>query len=197
MTAEPSCCYSSSAVALRSASTDGPADADRRRIICLRWIDSCFCASALSCLLPALQWRRRVFCRDRRPAKVGNADQARFTSPRTKCASNRNGQRRAAEAPSSSISQPRLGASSWLSSICIWRCRCRLKASEWDMPPLSSGPAMSRMPAATGRKWDMQGSSCHKVGSETVNGRSTVKYETTNASGDVSHSGSIPNCVSR
>jgi hypothetical protein len=32
-----------------------------------------------------------------------------------------------------------------------------------------------------------EGSSCHKVGSETVNGRSTVKYETTNASGDVSH----------
>ncbi len=32
-----------------------------------------------------------------------------------------------------------------------------------------------------------QGSSCHKVGSETVDGRSTVKYETTNASGDVSH----------
>jgi Domain of unknown function (DUF4412) len=32
-----------------------------------------------------------------------------------------------------------------------------------------------------------QGSSCHKVGSETVNGRSTVKYETANASGDVSH----------
>jgi hypothetical protein len=29
--------------------------------------------------------------------------------------------------------------------------------------------------------------SCHKVGSDTVNGRSTVKYETTNASGDVSH----------
>jgi hypothetical protein len=28
---------------------------------------------------------------------------------------------------------------------------------------------------------------CHKVGSDTVNGRSTVKYETTNASGDVSH----------
>ncbi len=32
-----------------------------------------------------------------------------------------------------------------------------------------------------------QGSSCHKVGSETINGRSTVKYETTNASGDVGH----------
>jgi hypothetical protein len=32
-----------------------------------------------------------------------------------------------------------------------------------------------------------QGSSCHKVGSDSVNGRSTVKYETTNASGDVSH----------
>jgi hypothetical protein len=29
--------------------------------------------------------------------------------------------------------------------------------------------------------------SCHKVGSDTVNGRSTVKYETTNASGDVGH----------
>jgi hypothetical protein len=28
--------------------------------------------------------------------------------------------------------------------------------------------------------------SCHKVGSETVNSRNTVKYETTNASGDVS-----------
>jgi hypothetical protein len=32
-----------------------------------------------------------------------------------------------------------------------------------------------------------QGASCHKVGSETVSGRNTVKYETTNASGDVSH----------
>jgi Domain of unknown function (DUF4412) len=32
-----------------------------------------------------------------------------------------------------------------------------------------------------------QGSSCHKVGNETVSGRSTVKYETTNASGEVSH----------
>jgi hypothetical protein len=29
--------------------------------------------------------------------------------------------------------------------------------------------------------------SCHKVGSDTVNGRSTVKYETANASGDVGH----------
>jgi hypothetical protein len=32
-----------------------------------------------------------------------------------------------------------------------------------------------------------QGSSCHKVGSDTVNSRSTVKYETTNTSGEVSH----------
>lgn len=31
------------------------------------------------------------------------------------------------------------------------------------------------------------GSSCHKVGADTVNGRSTVKYESTNSSGDVSH----------
>jgi hypothetical protein len=30
-------------------------------------------------------------------------------------------------------------------------------------------------------------STCHKVGSDTVSGRSTVKYETTNASGEVSH----------
>jgi hypothetical protein len=30
-------------------------------------------------------------------------------------------------------------------------------------------------------------STCHKVGSDTVNGRSAVKYEATNASGDVSH----------
>lgn len=30
-------------------------------------------------------------------------------------------------------------------------------------------------------------SSCHKVGNETVSGRSTVKYEATNANGDVSH----------
>jgi hypothetical protein len=29
-----------------------------------------------------------------------------------------------------------------------------------------------------------QGGSCHKVGSETVNGRSTVKFEATNASGE-------------
>jgi len=32
-----------------------------------------------------------------------------------------------------------------------------------------------------------QGNSCHKVGNDTVNGRDTVKYETTNASGEVSH----------
>jgi hypothetical protein len=32
-----------------------------------------------------------------------------------------------------------------------------------------------------------QGTSCHKVGDETVSGRSTVKYETTNSSGDVSY----------
>jgi hypothetical protein len=32
-----------------------------------------------------------------------------------------------------------------------------------------------------------QGATCHKVGNETVNGRSTVKYEATNANGDVSH----------
>jgi hypothetical protein len=37
--------------------------------------------------------------------------------------------------------------------------------------------------------WQKMGhqGSCHKVGSETVNGRSTVKYEATNANGDVSH----------
>jgi hypothetical protein len=32
-----------------------------------------------------------------------------------------------------------------------------------------------------------QGGSCHKVGNETVNGRSTVEYEGTNTSGDTSH----------
>jgi hypothetical protein len=37
------------------------------------------------------------------------------------------------------------------------------------------------------QKMGHEGSSCHKVGTETVNGRSTVKYETTNTSGDVSH----------
>jgi hypothetical protein len=37
------------------------------------------------------------------------------------------------------------------------------------------------------QKMGHQGNSCHKVGSETVNGRSTVKYETTNSSGEVSH----------
>jgi hypothetical protein len=37
------------------------------------------------------------------------------------------------------------------------------------------------------QKMGHQGATCHKVGSETVSGRSTVKYETTNASGDVSH----------
>ncbi|MGA6952277.1 MAG: hypothetical protein WA416_16240 [Candidatus Sulfotelmatobacter sp.] len=37
------------------------------------------------------------------------------------------------------------------------------------------------------QKMGHQSSSCHKVGTETINGRSTVKYETTNASGDVSH----------
>jgi hypothetical protein len=37
------------------------------------------------------------------------------------------------------------------------------------------------------QKMGHQGNSCHKVGSETVNGRSTVKYETANSSGEVSH----------
>jgi hypothetical protein len=37
------------------------------------------------------------------------------------------------------------------------------------------------------QKMGHNGGSCHKVGSETVNGRSTVKYEGTNASGDVGH----------
>ena len=37
------------------------------------------------------------------------------------------------------------------------------------------------------QKMGHQGSSCHKVGSDSVNGRSTVKYETTDASGEVSH----------
>lgn len=37
------------------------------------------------------------------------------------------------------------------------------------------------------QKMGHEGSTCRKVGSDTVNGRSTVKYETTNASGDVSH----------
>jgi Domain of unknown function (DUF4412) len=37
------------------------------------------------------------------------------------------------------------------------------------------------------QKMGHEGGSCHKVGPETVNDRSTVKYETTNASGDVSH----------
>jgi hypothetical protein len=37
------------------------------------------------------------------------------------------------------------------------------------------------------QKMGHEGNSCHKVGSDSVNGRSTVKYETTNASGDVSH----------
>ena len=37
------------------------------------------------------------------------------------------------------------------------------------------------------QKMGHEGSTCHKVGTETVSGRSTVKYETTNASGDVSH----------
>ena len=32
-----------------------------------------------------------------------------------------------------------------------------------------------------------KGASCHKVGSETVSGRDTVKYETTSSSGEVSH----------
>jgi len=37
------------------------------------------------------------------------------------------------------------------------------------------------------QKMGHQGASCHKVGNEAINGRDTVKYETTNASGDVSH----------
>ena len=37
------------------------------------------------------------------------------------------------------------------------------------------------------QKMGHNGASCHKVGSDTVNGRSTVKYETTSAKGDVSH----------
>jgi hypothetical protein len=32
-----------------------------------------------------------------------------------------------------------------------------------------------------------QGSSCHKVGNDTVNGRDTIKYESTSANGDVNH----------
>jgi hypothetical protein len=32
-----------------------------------------------------------------------------------------------------------------------------------------------------------EGGSCHKVGNETVNGRTTVEYEATKASGDVNH----------
>lgn len=32
-----------------------------------------------------------------------------------------------------------------------------------------------------------QGSTCHKIGGDTVNGRSTVKYETTSASGEVNN----------
>jgi diamine N-acetyltransferase len=36
------------------------------------------------------------------------------------------------------------------------------------------------------QKMGHNGSSCHKVGGETVNGRNTVKYEATNASGEVS-----------
>jgi hypothetical protein len=37
------------------------------------------------------------------------------------------------------------------------------------------------------QKMGHNGASCHKVGSETVNGRATVKYESTSANGDVSH----------
>jgi hypothetical protein len=37
------------------------------------------------------------------------------------------------------------------------------------------------------QKTQNQGGSCHKVGADSVNGRSTVKYEATNSSGDVSH----------
>jgi hypothetical protein len=36
-------------------------------------------------------------------------------------------------------------------------------------------------------KMGHNGASCHKVGSETVNGRDTIKYEGTNANGEVSH----------
>jgi hypothetical protein len=37
------------------------------------------------------------------------------------------------------------------------------------------------------QKMGHNGASCHKVGSETVNGRATVKYESTSTNGDVSH----------
>jgi hypothetical protein len=37
------------------------------------------------------------------------------------------------------------------------------------------------------QKSQNQGGTCNKVGDESVNGRSTVKYEATNSSGDVSH----------
>jgi len=37
------------------------------------------------------------------------------------------------------------------------------------------------------QKMGHEGNSCRRVGDESVNGRSTVKYETTNASGEVSH----------
>ncbi len=37
------------------------------------------------------------------------------------------------------------------------------------------------------QKMEHTGGSCHKIGNETVNGRSTVQYEGTSTSGDVSH----------
>jgi hypothetical protein len=37
------------------------------------------------------------------------------------------------------------------------------------------------------QKSQNQGGTCHKVGNESVNGRSTVKYEATNSSGEVGH----------
>lgn len=37
------------------------------------------------------------------------------------------------------------------------------------------------------QKTQNQGGTCHKVGNESVNGRSTVKYEATSSSGEVSH----------
>jgi hypothetical protein len=37
------------------------------------------------------------------------------------------------------------------------------------------------------QKSQNQGGTCHKVGNESVNGRSTVKYEATSTSGEVSH----------
>ncbi len=73
------------------------------------------------------------------------------------------------------------------SSTCTWNVAGRWQAIA--LRTTSSARATWRRLAPTGCKLPQgtRGGSCHKIGSETVNGRSTVKYEGTNAKGETSN----------